>query len=170
MCHTNEKNKEIYESIAVIAIYTPNVVEIPFEENREILLDQYREYLLQCSTIMQREKGYRDLIIHNTFICGIFESKIQEEQERIIEAARQISSIPRKINDKAETVLEQLYFGIGVAAGGAVRFSIGNLGIHMAKTVWLGKVLEDARALAQMAFCNGREAVIIADTVSGNIR
>ena len=68
MCHTNEKNKEIYESIAVIAIYTPNVVEIPFEENREILLDQYREYLLQCSTIMQREKGYRDLIIHNTFI------------------------------------------------------------------------------------------------------
>lgn len=186
MYNTKDKSNKIHERIAVIAIYLPNVAEIPFENNGELLLEEYRDFLLRCEEIVRQNHNYKDMIVHNTCIYVIFDKAIQTERysalcteaESVVVTASQIKNIfcgadcQRKDHIgscERECIPEQLYAGIGVAEGAAVRINVADPKHRTRSSVWLGKVFEDSRCLAQMAFCDGRDRIRIEDAVFSDV-
>jgi len=168
MHNTEEKTSEIYEHIAVVVIYLPDMAEILFEKERELLIGEYCEIFQQCLEIMEQEKTYRDFIIHSTYICGIFHNRMSGECQGAVNAAGRILENFQKMNRKRDKSGEKICFGIGAAAGSGGRIVLQKVG-NRAGAIWIGKVLEDARALAQMAWCDGLVRIRIADGMFGEV-
>ena len=148
--------KYVYEDIAVIAIYLPNVSEIPFETNGGYLLEQYRRFLSECSEIMGRENGCRDVIMHNHYIYGIFDGYCDESIRRVAMLAKQIDVRIQEVIYGRAGYPEQMIYGIGVATGLAVTLPIKKRSNKIRHHIWMGNVFDKAFLLAQQSIHGGR--------------
>ncbi len=162
MFSPKEDMKEIYENIAVIAIYMPNAEEIPFEVNKSGLLQQYQNVLSECTEMLYHDNNCWDVIVQNNHIFCVFDGRCDEAIQRVIMIAEQILGQKQQIESGMECWAEKLIFGVGVAAGGAVMLQVNNAFHTREKKVWLGQVFSNAYSMAQMAVCDGRRKVWIA--------
>ena len=148
MCDMQKMKNTANEGITVIAIYLPNVAEIPFEKNREALLVQYQRFFKICHDIMLQEARCSDFIVCNHYIYGIFTGYC-EDIAKII--ASRIKVRLQEVIYGRTNYPEQLIYGMGIATGGAVPLSFENLSRKLKNNSWLGPVFDNAFIQAQKA-------------------
>lgn len=162
----SDANNVNYEYVAVIAVYMQNAENVPFEENHEYILEEYRKLLNDCIIIMQRNYC-RDIILNNNHIYGIYDVS-QSKSGRELEATGiRISRLVRAFNCKTEErYTEKLLCGVGIATGIAIRIVIRNPFVQSG--MWTGRVFNKAYTMAQMSVCDGMQRVFVDDSAEGN--
>lgn len=160
MYYLNGEGMISWETVGVIAIYMPNVTEIPFEEGRDSLARMYYELVRKSFEMMRRENGYMDMIIHNAYIGGVFCIKDEKDREQILQIARNISEKLPYIIRKSAELPEQMLFGIGVSFGAAARIAEHEKEVWGKGSIWIGQVFENACFLAGRAICDGRRTIM----------
>ncbi len=161
-----QKKKAVYENIVVLVIHMLNAEDLLFEESAGILLGQYQEFILECSNILQQEEDCKDIILYNTCICGIFERRCKESAEKAVAVAHEINKLLSHFNScRGDNDCEKSVYGIGVASGRAVTFTLKNAWDEYRRDVWMGPVFGRAQSMAKMAGIDGRKRIMVEDTV-----
>lgn len=157
----------VYESIAVLAVHMPDAEEIPFEENHEFIMEQYRRFLNECMKAMQRN-NCRNIILYNNRIYGVYDC-IQDKAGRELETIGiRISRQAQNFNSNVEGYYaEKLLCGIGIAAGQAARILVNTP--FLQNEMWMGHVFDKAYSMARMSVCDGRRRVFIDDSIEDNM-
>ncbi len=156
----------VYESIVVLAVHMPDAKEIPFEENHEYIMEQYRRFLNDCVSIMNGN-DCMDIVLFHNHIYGIYDGTHNKAVRNLEVTGIRISRLVRTFNQGVEAhYAEKLLCGIGIAAGTATRVSVNSP--FRQKEMWMGHVFDKAYSMAQMSVCDGRRRVFIDDTVEVN--
>ena len=157
----------VYESIAVLAVHMPDAEEIPFEENHEFIMEQYRKFLNECMRAMWRN-NCRDIILYNNHIYGIYDCIHNKGGRELETIGICISRQAQNFNSNVEGhYAEKLLCGIGIAAGQAARILVKSS--FPQNEMWMGHVFDKAYSMARMSVCDGRRRVFIDESIEDNM-
>ena len=153
-------NGVVYERLTVLAVHILNASDIPFEKDCDVLLEQYRRFLFECSEMMIQSGCCADIAMYNNTICGIFTGRYEIPVNTVVDVAVQIQEKLSRINDiNMCEGREKMIFGIGMVSGIAAKISVGGVSANMRKNIWLGTVIERAHSLSLAAIQNGNSHI-----------
>lgn len=159
-----------YVNITAIFIDIVGSSNMTDKHKRPTLAKMYRVFLSECVAIMNSEKNCKEISINGDCVWGVFDTPYKSDINNVISVAARLNSMIKILNYKLRKKnYSEISIGIGIDYGRALMVKAGYSGSKINDVIWMGDVVNSACHLCNKAGREGREVVIISNSIYNNL-
>lgn len=159
-----------YVNITAIFIDIVGSSNMTDKHKRPTLAKMYRVFLSECVAIMNSEKNCKEISINGDCVWGVFDTPYKSDIDNVISVAARLNSMIKILNYKLRKKnYSEISIGIGIDYGRALMVKAGYSGSKINDVIWMGDVVNSACHLCNKAGREGREVVIISNSIYNNL-